>query len=120
VSYYIYGFRLGGDPECRYVGQTKRDPRLRLEAYVSQARRIKQNIERNWGKPINPDGFYEWLIRNEGNIEVFKIAKVETRQEALATEKAIVALVLRLEHRLFNRHLVPADKRIEWRVKADA
>jgi hypothetical protein len=116
VSYYIYGLRISGDPECRYVGQTAGDPQRRLESLLSGARRMKRHRDRGYGTPLNPDGFDLWLVGNAGNIDAFKIAKVETRAEALATERAIVALVLRLEHRLYNRHLVPAEKRIDWRA----
>jgi hypothetical protein len=117
VSFYIYGLRIGGDPECRYVGQTAHDPETRLASLTKQADRAMQSEARGYGPKRNPDGFHAWLVNNRGNVEAFKIAKVETRAAAHATERTVVALVLRLEHRLFNSHLVPADRRIAWRVE---
>jgi hypothetical protein len=118
MSYYIYGFRIKGDPECRYVGQTSRTPEDRLFAETSYAKRSQRWFGRD-NEIHRPDGFYQWLIDHDGDIEAFRLAKVETRAEALATERVMVALVLRLGHRLFNRHLVPAELRIpRERVKA--
>jgi hypothetical protein len=117
VSFYIYGLRLGGDPECRYIGQTAHDPETRLSSLTKQADRAMKSAARGYGPKRNPDGFHAWLSNNRGNVEAFKIAKVATRAEAHAMERVIVALVLRLEHRLFNTHLVPADRRIAWRAE---
>lgn len=114
MSFYIYGLRVRGDPECRYVGMTSRQPDDRLRAHASQAASWEK---RAWGQPPDPEGFTAWLTANKGNIEAFKIAKAETKAEARITERAIANLILRLDHRLFNTWLIPADKRIAWKAQ---
>jgi hypothetical protein len=111
MSFYIYGIRIAGDTECRYVGMTSKQPEDRLYAHSREA---IARVARKW-IALDPECFQQWLADNHSNVEAFKIAKVDTKAEALATEKAIVALCLRLNHRLFNHWLVPADKRIAWK-----
>jgi hypothetical protein len=107
MSYYIYGLRVIGDTECRYVGMTSRQPEDRLKAHVAQSdRRVR------WA---NPDPLQIWLHENKGNVEAFKIGKVETEAEARAMERTIIALSLRLGQRLFNRWHVPNELRVGWK-----
>lgn len=88
----IYGLRLKGDREVRYVGQTNDAPIVRLASHLKAATRAVHNPE-----------LCEWLRSNRPNIEAFAIAKVATRQEALSHERVIVALCRRLNHRLLNQ-----------------
>jgi hypothetical protein len=100
MKFYIYGLRLKGSHEVRYIGQTVYDPAHRLTNHFLHA---KQHMR--------PTTFVCWLLENGENVEAFKIALVESREEARGTERAVIALCLRLNHRLFNRHGVPADLR---------
>ena len=86
----VYGLRLKGDKEVRYVGQTGQ-PEQRLFGHFSQA-------QMNYQTPL-----CQWLREHQPSVEMFKIGYAETRAEALAIEKAIIALCRRLDHRLFNR-----------------
>lgn len=101
MSFYIYGLRLKCDKEARYIGQTSYPPERRLYKLTQEAKATSRQT-----------AFRGWLLSNEGATEAFKIAKVETRAEANGTERAIVAMCLRLDHRLFNRWLVPASLRL--------
>jgi hypothetical protein len=119
VSWVIYGLRLKGDTECRYVGQTCKSPQVRLERLTYEAGHLRKTFQ--WhGKSPDPDGFGEWLLDNQENIEAFVIAAAVSHADALETERAMVTVMLRLNHRLFNSHLVPADKRIRRFYPADA
>lgn len=100
----IYGLRLKGDKEARYIGQTNGFVEVRLLGHLSAAER----------KRYNPS-LCDWLLANKDNVEAFKIAFADTREEARGIEKVIVGLCLRLEHRLFNHWLVPTELRIGWR-----
>lgn len=104
MSFYIYGLRLVGERECRYVGMTSHNAQSRLRKLAEDARAGR-----------NSGGLRDWLLENDGQIEAFHIAKVDTRSEAHATERAIVALLLRLDHRLLNFWLVPPESRIGWK-----
>lgn len=107
MSFYIYGLRLRGEIECRYVGQTGKTPKQRLNALISEARhRVKTETR------AHPDGLWCWLVENAAQIEVFKIGKAEYREQARAMERVMIALVLRLGHRLLNVDHVPVDQRI--------
>lgn len=97
---FVYGLRLKGDRETRYVGETSGPPEYRLHLHYAAAKKGR----------IGPLG--DWLLANEGAVEAFKIAEVETRAEARATERAIIALCLRMDQRLFNRAGVPRELRI--------
>lgn len=88
----IYGLRLAGDRETRYIGQTSENPIARLSSHLKAAQRAAHNPE-----------FCEWLRANGPRIEAFAIAKVATRQEALSHERVIVALCQRLNQRLYNQ-----------------
>lgn len=99
----IYGLRLKGEKEVRYIGQTVGHVEMRLAGHVTCAAR------RAYG--INKD-LSAWLLENVGQIEAFKIAYAESRAEALGIEKAIIALCLRLEHRLLNQRGVPPELRL--------
>ena|SRR5437868_14657687 len=109
MSFTIYGLRLLGDREVRYVGQTGNTPESRLKCLTSESKLYGR-------RPT--EGFGAWLQGNEGSIEAFEIERVETRAEATARERAVVALCLTLNQRLFNHWLVPAEQRICWTPRA--
>lgn len=88
MTWTIYGIRLKGDPEVRYIGMTGK----------AIARRLKQHRQTPCVPNLSP-----WLRENECAVEVFPIASVASECEARATEKVIIALCVRLGHRLFNR-----------------
>jgi predicted GIY-YIG superfamily endonuclease len=90
-KFYVYGLRLKGDKEVRYIGQTNDDPIYRFRTHMTRARSAG-------GMRVDP-----WLLENEGSVEAFKIAACETREEAQSMERAITALCVRLDHRLFNK-----------------
>lgn len=94
----IYGIRLHGDKEVRYVGQTNGYIESRLVGHIKTAERQPYGSNK---------ALCAWLLGNRDNLEIFKIAYVDSAAEANGIEKAIIALCLRLEHRLFNRRLLP-------------
>jgi hypothetical protein len=89
----IYGLRLKGSKEVRYVGQTAKSPEVRLASHLGTA-----NSRRPCNRPLR-----EWLAANQSEVEIFKIAYADTREEARAIEAAIIALCSRLQHRIFNQ-----------------
>ena len=101
MTYCVYGIRLRGDKEVRYIGQTNRTP----EARIANHRGDRCN------RPLQT-----WLLSND--VEGFEIARCDTREEALATEKVIIALCVRLNHRLLNRDGVPKHLRAPKLVAA--
>lgn len=110
MTFYVYGLRLKGDIECRYVGQTgKASPERRLAESINDA---KQRVKE--ARRLHPDGIHCWLANNAENIEAFKIGGVDTREQARAMERTIIALVLRLGHRLLNVSGVPEEQRIGY------
>jgi hypothetical protein len=100
MTLYVYGLRLIGDREVRYIGETQGPPEYRLHLHYVAARNRRLGA------------FGKWLLANEGKIEAFKIASAETRREARAIERAIIALSLRLNQRLFNIAGVPRELRL--------
>lgn len=95
---YVYGLRLKGDTEVRYIGQTSQYLDLRLKGHFSAAQCMRQG-----------EALATWLVRNEPQIEIFKIGAVDSKAEGLAMERALIAFCLRLNHRLFNRRLLPVE-----------
>lgn len=100
MSFTIYALRLKGDPEVRYVGQTA-NLEQRFQYHRSYCCRIPWHTT-----------FTLWLKNNAGAIECVEIGTAPTREEARLSERAAINLCLALGHRLFNRHLVPAEKRL--------
>lgn len=94
MTFTVYGIRLKGDVEVRYVGLT----------YKPIERRLKEHLR----TPSVPN-FTPWLQANRQRIQVFAIASVADREHAKATEKVIIGLCSMLDHRLFNRaHVDPS------------
>lgn len=94
----VYGLRLKDDKEVRYIGQTNGPIELRLLGHMNAAERRVTSLQ-----------LCDWLSENADDVEIFKIGYADTRSEALGIEKAIIALCLRLEHRLFNRRALPTE-----------
>jgi hypothetical protein len=105
VSFTIYGFRLRGDSEIRYVGMTSRAADTRLRCLTNEARLYGR-------RPTT--GLGGWLLDNEGRIDAFEIVQVATQAEARIAERTAAAALVQAGHALFNRWLVPKDKRIDW------
>jgi hypothetical protein len=95
--YTIYGIRLKGETEVRYVGLTYKTISVRLREH----RRT----------PCVP-GLSGWIVENGDQVEIFAIASVDNEAEAKATEKVLILLCARLNHRLFNRANVPTH--LQW------
>ena len=101
MSFTIYGLRLKGDGEVRYIGQTMRTPEVRLEDHLSAADHA----------PV-PQGLSLWLLDNRESVEVFRIDELPAVQEAKMVERALIKAFARLGHRLFNCHHLPKSARI--------
>jgi hypothetical protein len=103
----VYGIRLRGDIEARYIGFTRYETWRRLTSHFGEA------LSQTRKSPV-----CVWLLENRPNIEIFEITTVETVAEARAKEREIVAICLALNHRLLNHHLVPADRRVPEQAEA--
>lgn len=103
APFYVYGLRVKEDREVRYVGETNSLPEFRLYGHYANARCDREYLH---------SALTDWLLENEGNVEAFKIGAADTREEARGLEKAVIALCLRLNQRLFNRTGVPRDLHI--------
>lgn len=101
-SFYVYGLRVKGDCEVRYIGETSQALPRRLTQHTSfmRSRRLKYGFKT---KPPVEGSFAHWLATNKEQIEIFKIAKCGDKKHAERMERAIIGLCLRLEQRLFNR-----------------
>ena len=106
MIFYVYGLRLKGDREVRYIGETSYAPEYRLHLHYAAARKNRTGR------------LGQWLLSHEGAVESFKIAATDTREDARATERTIIALCLRLNQRLFNLAGVPRDLRLVWDAAA--
>lgn len=103
MTFIIYGLRLQGAPEVRYIGLTSHTPESRLVSLTRHSRLYGR-------RPIV--GLSGWLLDNEGAVDAFEITRVEAKKEAHAAERAAVEFCLKLNHRLFNTWLVPAAQRL--------
>lgn len=97
MKYCVYGIRLKGDHEIRYVGFSRYSGERRLRQHFAMASREEV------GTP-----FAAWLHDNRTNVEVFQIWAPATCDEAVALEHGTIEMCVRLGHRLFNRSRVPA------------
>ncbi len=101
MTFTVYGIRLIGTNEARYIGFTKFTPQERLQ---------RHSIDSTYGTPGRP--LRQWLIANRGMVEAFAIGEMETEAAARTMEKVVIALCLRLGQRLFNSDHVPARLRL--------
>jgi hypothetical protein len=98
MRYEVYGLRLKGDRETRYVGMTRRGNDYRLKRHFYAAKPRKDNLA-------------NWINANRADIEIFTIAETDDREVAKAAEKTIVTVALGLGQRLFNVSHTPAANR---------
>lgn len=99
MTFSIYGLRLRGEREVRYVGHTT-DTAKRLGEHFRNARQMP------WAT-----NFANWLMANAASIEIVELDRADCRPDARIKERAAVAFCLALDHRLFNQWLVPANRR---------
>lgn len=107
MNWVIYGLRLKGATEVRYVGRTKKIEQ-RLAGHFSTAKQMP------WAT-----NFANWLLENKELIELVVLGTAEGQRDACRAERAAVAFCLALNHRLFNQWLVPADRRCAPRDNDD-
>lgn len=100
----IYGLRIRGEKEVRYVGQSA-DVEARLAGHFCTANNM----------PWATD-FANWLTDNRQVIEAVALATAPTRAEARTIERQMVQACLAMGHRLFNQWLVPVEKRCNPRT----
>jgi len=104
MTYTVYGLRLKGEVGAKYVGQTAKPIGARLRIHVSEAKAYG-----GW----NPTRFQAWLRANPGQVEAFPISQHDTREAAVAGERAAVEMCIALGHDLLQRSLtVAARKRV--------
>jgi len=96
MSYTVYGLRLKGDREPRYVGITWRGVEYRLRRHFSYSRGRTGRLS-------------EWLNANRDKIEPFRIAETDDREVAKATEKLAIATLIAAGQRLLNQAHVPGN-----------
>jgi hypothetical protein len=101
MKYCVYGVRLRGDKEVRYVGFTRYNGQHRLRQHFQMATR------EDGGSP-----FGRWLYEHRADVEVFSIWEPDACDEAVALEHGMIEICTRLGHRLFNRSRVPAALQI--------
>jgi predicted GIY-YIG superfamily endonuclease len=87
--FYVYGLRLKGDSEYRYIGCTS-EPDVRLMAHLSYDNKGSDK--------------YTWLRENKDAVEMVTLATVEDRYDASVIEANQIAKHRRAGHRLFNFH----------------
>ena len=102
----VYGVRVKGEREVRYIGQTAHTPEHRLV-------HLRGEHGGRWNVCQRPcaSHFLCWLHQGRANIEAFEIAVCATRAEAKELERATIAICLKLNHRLFNGDFVPRHLR---------
>lgn len=101
MSYVIYGLRLRGSSDVRYIGQTMRALEVRLRWHGFQTAHCPV---------MRPFGV--WLRDNGERVECFAIAKADNLLEAKQIERTEISAAIRAGAKLFNRHHVPAALRI--------
>lgn len=92
----IYGLRLTGSDEVRYIGQTIGSPALRLKGHYASA------LYRPFNRPL-----CEWLIANRGSVEAFVIVTAAARGAACVRERVTIQDFAERGDRLFNLYHRP-------------
>lgn len=95
----IYGLRVRGDTEVRYVGRTVKPLAHRLYGHLNTAKAMTE-----------PTLFASWLREHGQTVEIFEISRVAGWSEAKAAERDTIRICLALNHKLFNFWLVPPSK----------
>lgn len=87
----VYGVRLRGSDEYRYVGQTTKEPAARLRRHLSNARSGRKTP------------FYDWLRKHNGAVVVDTLDREWLSRESLGESEIVWIASLRYEgHRLLN------------------
>jgi predicted GIY-YIG superfamily endonuclease len=100
MTFVVYGLRIRGDKEIRYIGHSA-DMNRRLAGHISNSKQMP------WATK-----FATWLRENAPDIEAVQLDVAETRDEARKLERKAVAFCLALDHNIFNQWLVPSERRI--------
>lgn len=100
MTHTVYGLRLRGDTEVRYIGQTRRPLEGRLLNHFSA------NNLMVW-----PNEFAKWMRLGAEDIEIFAIAQCDGEVAAKAKERELIAVCIAFQHRLFNVRHVPKELR---------
>jgi hypothetical protein len=98
--YTVYGIRLRGDREVRYIGFTRGTLERRLYKHLSTG------IERASYRPFLP-----WLRDHRDEVEAFPIASCDSEQEARRLERDMILASLGLGQRILNAAQVPWSHR---------
>jgi len=93
--FYIYGLRVKGDSEYRYIGCTS-EPATRLMIHNSE-RRAKAK--------------YEWMQQNRGKVEMVILSEVADRYDAAVEETRTIRKYKQGGHRLLNSQRSAAPTR---------
>jgi hypothetical protein len=101
MSVTVYGIRLKGDREVRYIGFTRGDLDARLKKHIGGM------VYKGSFRPFVP-----WIKEHRHEVEIFPIAKCDTVAEARKTESVLIALCCRLNQRLLNGAQVPPRLRL--------
>jgi hypothetical protein len=99
MTWTVYALRVHGENEPRYIGQTSREPFVRMITHLAHA----------FNSPAN--SFREWLTSNARVIEAVEVSQHDTLADAREAERAAIILSLAKGHRLFNHRMVPAAQR---------
>jgi predicted GIY-YIG superfamily endonuclease len=100
-EYIVYGLRLKGDREVRYVGVTRRGLKFRLQKHVYGAK----------GRyPQTP--LCRWLVQHRADVEIFSVHETDNRGEAFRRERQMIEMATSLGQRLFNQTHVPYALRL--------
>lgn len=102
MRYTVYGIRLRGTIDVRYIGQTGQEISRRLTSHYGE-------LLCQYGTKTP---FAEWALGNRADIEVFAISEHSTRAAAKEAERAAIKLACALGHKLFNQNFVPSALRI--------
>lgn len=102
--YTVYGLRVRGTADVRYIGQTNNLLELRLIGHHRTARRMPR-----------PTRFADWLKSHGGDVEIFSIHICTTRAEAVAKEQLVIHTCVAVGWPIFNQHHVPPHLRLPQR-----
>lgn len=94
----VYGLRLRGSIEVRYVGFTKFAPAARLARHIADT---------TYGTPGR--ALRQWLLANADAVEAVPLCTAKTEVEARAMEKGAIAACAHAGNQLFNSDHMPRN-----------
>lgn len=109
MRHVVYGFRLIGDTEIRYVGQTKHTGQKRLSFEQTMAKK-------RW----KHDALSQWLFDTLGQVEAFTIWSCPDEESARLKEAETIAFCLAIGHRILNKQHASPARRAEIALQASA